>query len=335
MNRDESLDVLKGIGITLMIFNHVYFGGLVHHYVQSFHMPLFFIASGYLWKNKGESWHEHIHYKLKKLAIPYFFWGSLFCLIWSVSNVVMHSGENILEGWLKLLLFSTNGIPYAGAIWYLASFFWCELLYYTVKRIFKSNLECTIVFIIIAIGGCIISGLFVIDIIPWGIEPALTGCMFMNIGEILRKTVIPNRNVLDMNKRVFPIIVFAQVLMAFINPTIDMRTSRYCIVPLYFINGILGTIVWWNISNILLKSHMAIINKITDALKYISRFSIVFLCTNSFLTTIAKKVADYGSGGNILIELILKLILWIVVMMICWGICEFMSKGRRKILIGR
>ena len=335
MSRDESLDVLKGIGITLMIFNHVYFGEVVHHYVQSFHMPLFFIASGFLWKDKGESLCEHIRYKIKKLAIPYFFWGSLFCLTWSIINVVMSTGDNLLEGWVKLFLFSTNGIPYAVAIWYLASFFWCELLYFILKRAIKSNVTCSIVFIIIAVSGCIISGLFAIDIIPWGIEPALTGCLFMNIGEILRTAVIPKVNIVNMDKRILPVIILIQIIMAFINPTIDMRTSRYCIVPFYFLNGILGTIVWWNISNVLLVSHLPGVDKITGILKYISRFSIVFLCTNSFLTTVAKRIADFGAAGNILIELILKIVLGIAVMVICWGISEFMSKGKRKILIGR
>lgn len=46
--RSVELDILKGIGIFLMVFDHVGWGGAVHTYIQSFHMPLFFIVSGYL-----------------------------------------------------------------------------------------------------------------------------------------------------------------------------------------------------------------------------------------------------------------------------------------------
>lgn len=47
--RNRSIDVLKGIGIILVVFNHVSWGKGVFTYIQSFHMPLFFVLSGYLW----------------------------------------------------------------------------------------------------------------------------------------------------------------------------------------------------------------------------------------------------------------------------------------------
>ena len=68
---DQSLDVLRGIGIFLMVFDHVGWGSAVHTYIQSFHMPLFFIVSGYLWKN--EDVFQVIKKRFKTLMIPYIF----------------------------------------------------------------------------------------------------------------------------------------------------------------------------------------------------------------------------------------------------------------------
>ena len=51
--RIKEIDILKGIGIVLMILDHCFGWGkdvFIHSVIQSFHMPLFFIASGYLWK---------------------------------------------------------------------------------------------------------------------------------------------------------------------------------------------------------------------------------------------------------------------------------------------
>lgn len=50
--RDSSLSILKGFGILLVVLGHsglenVPYGGGVHDWVYTFHMPLFFIASGY------------------------------------------------------------------------------------------------------------------------------------------------------------------------------------------------------------------------------------------------------------------------------------------------
>lgn len=42
-NRDKSLDIMKGIGILLVVFAHVYHNSGI---IYQFHMPLFFILSG-------------------------------------------------------------------------------------------------------------------------------------------------------------------------------------------------------------------------------------------------------------------------------------------------
>ena len=51
-NRDNAIDIAKGIGILLVIVGHT--GGLpahstVHHFIYSFHMPLFMFASGFIY----------------------------------------------------------------------------------------------------------------------------------------------------------------------------------------------------------------------------------------------------------------------------------------------
>ena len=53
-NRDTAFDITKAIGILLMILVHC--SGLPHllrNFIFSFHMPLFFIVSGYFYKPKA------------------------------------------------------------------------------------------------------------------------------------------------------------------------------------------------------------------------------------------------------------------------------------------
>ena len=48
-SRAEHLDIAKGIGITLVIFGHLSQSSeMLRILVYSFHMPLFFLISGYL-----------------------------------------------------------------------------------------------------------------------------------------------------------------------------------------------------------------------------------------------------------------------------------------------
>ena len=46
--RVEWIDLAKGLGMLLVILGHcVCFGGIMHNAIFAFHMPLFFILSGY------------------------------------------------------------------------------------------------------------------------------------------------------------------------------------------------------------------------------------------------------------------------------------------------
>lgn len=52
-NRDITFDMMKGIGIILVIIGHLAHGfGWLVPAIYTFHMPLFFILSGYFYKEK-------------------------------------------------------------------------------------------------------------------------------------------------------------------------------------------------------------------------------------------------------------------------------------------
>ena len=54
-NRIAWVDVAKGIAILLVIIGHtVNFGSATRNFIFSFHMPLFFILSGYTFKLAGD-----------------------------------------------------------------------------------------------------------------------------------------------------------------------------------------------------------------------------------------------------------------------------------------
>lgn len=47
--RNSQLDILKGIGISLVLVGHVSRNGVLNNWIYSFHMPLFFFISGALY----------------------------------------------------------------------------------------------------------------------------------------------------------------------------------------------------------------------------------------------------------------------------------------------
>lgn len=94
--RDNAIDIAKGIGILLVIIEHT--GGLpahstVHHFIYSFHMPLFFILGGFLFKPSSIG--THIRKDAKRLLIPYVF--SVFLLtLWFVILGIRHDNYGMV-----------------------------------------------------------------------------------------------------------------------------------------------------------------------------------------------------------------------------------------------
>lgn len=81
--RYNELDLMKGIGITLVYLGHSFnlkglVGNSIYLYlwntIYSFHMPLFFLISGFLMNNGKEiQLKKYYVHKIKRILIPYFF----------------------------------------------------------------------------------------------------------------------------------------------------------------------------------------------------------------------------------------------------------------------
>ena len=81
--RYNELDLMKGIGIILVYLGHSFnlkglVGNSIYSYlwniVYSFHMPLFFLISGFLMNNGKEiQLKKYYIHKIKRILIPYFF----------------------------------------------------------------------------------------------------------------------------------------------------------------------------------------------------------------------------------------------------------------------
>ena len=79
--RNEQIDVMRGIGILLMVYGHCCRANSV---IALFHMPLFFIISGYCFNDNYctsiRTIDCYFKRKVKSLWVPYFLYTSLFLL---------------------------------------------------------------------------------------------------------------------------------------------------------------------------------------------------------------------------------------------------------------
>lgn len=114
--RDATFDMLKGIGILLVIIGHTFMKE-IGPYIQAFHMPLFFMVAGYFFKYKAP---KNLFIRdLRRLIVPYLFVVIITTLI-SFAKDFKASGEINLHlgtlyecgtpAWFLLALFGTKQI---------------------------------------------------------------------------------------------------------------------------------------------------------------------------------------------------------------------------------
>lgn len=76
--RNETIEIMKGIGITLVIIGHMQDFFELHKFIFIFHMPLFFIFAGYFFSSRGgEKVWQRMYVGFLYLISRYFFVANL------------------------------------------------------------------------------------------------------------------------------------------------------------------------------------------------------------------------------------------------------------------
>ena len=87
MNRYDYIDISKGIGILMVVWAHIMLAGWTHQMFYAFHMPLFFLLSGMLFRrDKYTSFSSFLAHRAKRLLIPYFIYSYLLSFLNSLQT---------------------------------------------------------------------------------------------------------------------------------------------------------------------------------------------------------------------------------------------------------
>lgn len=116
MSRIESLDNAKGIGIILVVIGHcVDVFSAVSLSISSFHMPLFFMLSGYLFNDNILSLKDLIWKRTKQLMVPFI-----------VFSIMIGCLQSVLLTTYSLLELKEKA---PGALWFVGILYLAEIIY--------------------------------------------------------------------------------------------------------------------------------------------------------------------------------------------------------------
>lgn len=170
----DFISICKGIGIILVVIGHLNIGEYWHQVIYSFHMPLFFFISGYLFKDKYlDNPKDFVLKKVNSLYFPFLKWAMIFLFLHNIFVCFhieegMYGIKDFLIGGANILLFC-NYDPILGPTWFLRSLFVSLLIFYTVLFFTRERKDYRIpVFILLLLIGTICS---INDIsVPYKIE---------------------------------------------------------------------------------------------------------------------------------------------------------------------
>ena len=207
IEREKWLDVTKMIGILLVVYGHSTEGPHSITFIYWFHMPLFFIISGYLFKpvNSISELKFYIKKLTCKLLVPY----CTYLILFSMYDIALeiHNGSMnttaLLDEGLSLLIGGRFITGVHGVFWYVTCLFISQILFALICLYFKKNLSR----LVLVISCYLIAHFETIKLvphigkhtfnqisIPWNMDVALLAIFFLGLGFFAKKLIsfIPN-----------------------------------------------------------------------------------------------------------------------------------------------
>jgi fucose 4-O-acetylase-like acetyltransferase len=189
--RVDYIDLAKAVAIILVIVGHCFWHGVIlDRLIYAFHMPLFFIISGFFVKELN--FKEGVKKYSKAYLKPYF----LTCAIILFVTLICcyRDGNNLLETirtWLVTTMFASGWsggselfatIPMIGQIWFLVAIFWSCFLYSLLK---KYDLKWRLIITTLLL----LFGSFSVRYIrlPFSLQAGMGGIFFLCVGDIIRE----------------------------------------------------------------------------------------------------------------------------------------------------
>ena len=259
-------------------------------------MPLFFLAAGWVYKEKSVL--TDIKRRIQTIVVPYFSFGLLVLLYWQViERRFRNSDMSFMDSLLGLFSGCYDNLDFDVHLWFLPCFFVTVALFNILVNLGGRK----IAYVVSALMSLIYVVLPMPEL-PWGINRVFKYIGFYAVGVFLagRETKIADRNVGTG--------VAAVVLL-----TVNFFLSLYNLTtgPMWFVTALIG------VTAMILISQFINENKI---LQYFGRISLIVLCIHGPVYRIVVKIVSIPlhMGTDAVREnILLAMIVVVITMIIC------------------
>lgn len=167
--RDKSIDIAKGIGIILVVYAHLVCP--IKQEIYLFHMPLFFLLSGYFFSVK-----DSLKKKTKALLFPFV----LFYLLSFIYGYFIDGYDSLME---YINSFSSL-LHVDGPLWFLLALYWIFIISAVIELHIHSNILKLLIALFISVIGYVLA---IQKINFFWFSQACIGYIFFYIGYQMRR----------------------------------------------------------------------------------------------------------------------------------------------------
>lgn len=292
------LDVLKGIGITLVVIGHIYSNRTIVNWIYSFHMPLFFMAAGWAYKEKAIS--TDLKRRIQTIVVPYLSFGVLVLVYWQlIERRFRDSDMSFMDSLLGLLSGAYNNLDFNVHLWFLPCFFVTVVLFNALVNLGGKK----IVYAVTAL----MSLIYVLIPMPellWGINRVFKYIGFYTLGVALAEQIkteqVAERKIASGGMAI--ILVALNFILAYYGWTRGL---------MWFATAVFGVAGVGLIAMLINKNYL---------LQYLGRISLMVLCIHGPVYRIVVKIVSIPlcmSTNAVRENLLLALIVVAITLAIC------------------
>ena len=280
--RIKYVDVLKGIAIITVIFNHSMGDtGILMKYITSFHMFLFIFVSGYMFDLDKYRKDYLLYYKKKFQTIvkPYI----IFVLINTVLNKIIdcYYGIHYFKEYYMCNIYHSNLL--FGAIWFLVCLFWIVLIGNFIINHFSNNIfRIAVSFVIMEV-----SLIGLLGDLEFRFSQACLGVIFYILGYILSgliKNIILKQNAIKL-LGLYLLFFTCGIVLCYSNDAVIMSRMQVGNVFLMLLSSLCSIFAF-----IILSFFLSKYNMFVNTFGHMGEKSLFVLCTHQYFIFIFLRI---------------------------------------------
>jgi fucose 4-O-acetylase-like acetyltransferase len=310
------IDIFKGIGIVLVVFGHSGIPTKLSWWIWSFHMPMFFFISGFLFNPATNPSFKIFFFKrVKMLVFPYFSYSIIimFCFF-LLSNINNYTKFEVftLSGFINVFLYGWNGL----ALWFIPVLFFLEIIFYCIRKISNRNRTLSVLIVFFSLVTFLLSKhqirlLYKFEVVPGAL-------VFYGLGCLLHSHIV---NFIKTNKIIlFVLVAITLFIINFIfcfinNSKLDMCYNTMGNFFYTYISALSG-IFCMLISSFLLSKQLGMKNPIVAALNFLGKNTLIILLLHQLIKICLNILIPFLSLNGNTSTIMKHLLFWIIMVII-------------------